>query len=78
MTQREHRKSKAKMYEHCAYCGRPKTIPQHIARKPTAPRARARKASTYVDRAIYEQDPYCSRTCCEADLAAKANDEEAA
>jgi hypothetical protein len=36
----------------CAYCGKPKKYP---------------KGKLYVSLGHYESDPYCSRTCMEAD-----------
>jgi hypothetical protein len=61
-------------YTHCVHCGKPKTIPQHVASRGSKPRKSA--ASAYVDRTIYEQDPYCSRICAEADLAEKETDDD--
>jgi hypothetical protein len=64
-------------YSHCLYCGKEKTIPK-TPRKASALRAKPSKSKAYVDPLVYEQDPYCSRTCCEVDLAEKATGEEAA
>jgi endogenous inhibitor of DNA gyrase (YacG/DUF329 family) len=38
----------------CAHCGQPKTIPA--------------KMQKGVSRLDFERDPYCSRTCAQADL----------
>jgi hypothetical protein len=38
----------------CRTCGKRKKLPK--------------KPQAGVERAHYERDPYCSRTCCEADL----------
>lgn len=48
-TQAEHRSSRARTYTHCENCGKPKRPPP---------------ATSYVPRAEYEGDPFCSADCC--------------
>lgn len=54
-----------KRYTHCVRCGKPKEVPSKAAPKPGS-RPRKVSPSSYVDRSVYESDPYCSRDCCEA------------
>jgi hypothetical protein len=56
-----------KRYLNCIVCGKPKEIPKRPPSPPMGKRGRPRKASNYVAPEVYEQDPYCSRACCEAD-----------
>jgi endogenous inhibitor of DNA gyrase (YacG/DUF329 family) len=46
--------SKLKTTTTCAHCGKPKKIPPKL-----------QKGVTRLD---FERDPYCSRTCAQADL----------
>lgn len=51
----------SKAITHCIRCKKEKKLPPRKTGKTSA--------KNYVSPRIYELEPYCSRTCCEADLA---------
>ena len=52
---------KPKTYRNCIRCGKPKSKPPAVSGKMTA--------KNYVSPLVYQRDPYCSRSCCEAEYA---------
>jgi hypothetical protein len=51
-SQRQHRKAKARYYERCVVCGKPKKIPEQMQKG--------------VTRADFDRDEFCSTECCRA------------